>query len=274
MKFLILGLALVSTNSFAWGPTGHRVVGEIAEGKLNPSTLKKVKEILKGKSLAGVANWPDEIRSEPEKYHDTFKWHYTDFPDEMKSLDESKSSGLLTTSIQNQINILKDKKSTADQKEAALKFLVHLVGDLHMPLHVGNGKDRGGNWCHITFHGEKMNLHHLWDEAMIDFTKLSFTEISRLIQEGVTGDEIKSIQSGTVADWTIESRALRLEVYPAEVKASKKKTDYYNYCNKDGVSKDMKPALAWEYSYKFYPKLERQLLKGGLRLAQILNSEL
>ncbi len=274
MKFFILGLALVSTNSFAWGPTGHRVVGEVAQGKLNPATLKKVKEILKGKSLADVSTWADEIRSEPDKYKDTFKWHYTDFPDGHKHHDESSSSGLLMTSIQNQIKILKDKKSTADQKETAMKFLVHLVGDLHMPLHVGNGKDRGGNWCHVTFHGKKMNLHHLWDEAMIDFNKLSFTEMSRFIQEGLVEKDEKTLTGGKLADWVEESKNLRNEVYPPEAKSSKKKKDHFNYCNDDGVKKEFRPALGYEYSYKFYPVLEKQLLKGGLRLAHILNTEL
>lgn len=280
MKLLLVAtMALLSFQALAWGPTGHRTVGEIAQSKLKSSTLKKVQKILKGKSLAQVSTWADEIRSEPENYKHTFRWHYTDFPKEIDKHDESKSSGQLITSIQDQIKVLKDKKSTDEQKEFALKFLVHLVGDLHMPLHVGNGKDRGGNWCHVTFHDEEMNLHHLWDEGLINFTKLSFTEMTRFVQEGVTANELKSLAQGTVTEWVLETKNIRDSVYPPEVKkASKKKQEkgLLSYCDpdEDDVKDSLKPKLGYEYSYKFMPVLEKQLLKGGLRLAHILNTEL
>lgn len=278
MKIFLVTFIFFSTNVFAWGPTGHRTVGEIAEGKLNYSTLKKVKNILKGKSLAQVSTWADEIRSEPENFKHTFRWHYTDFPKGMEQLDESKSSGQLVTSIQDQIKVLKDKKSTADQKEFALKFLVHLVGDLHMPLHVGNGKDRGGNWCYVIFHDQRMNLHHLWDEGLIDFTKLNFVELSRFVQEGVLEKELKTFTQGNLLDWANETKEIRDTVYPSEVKSEKKKkkSELLSYCDsdEDDVKTSLRPKLGYEYSYKFMPILEKQLLKGGTRLAHILNSEL
>lgn len=279
MKMFLVTLAFITTNAFAWGPTGHRTVGEIAEGKLKSSTRKKVKKILKGKSLAQVSTWSDEIRSEPETYRHTFRWHYTDFPKDMDKLDETKSSGQLLTSIKEQIKVLKNKKSTDDQKEFALKFLVHLVGDLHMPLHVGNGKDRGGNWCHVTFHNQEMNLHHLWDEGMIDFSKLSFIEMSRFVQEGVSDKKMKSYTKGKVSDWANETKEIRDSVYPAEVIAAQKKqkeSGLLSYCDptESNVKKNAKPQLGYEYSYQFMPVLEKQLLKGGLRLAEILNREL
>ena len=278
---LLLAIAFISTNALAWGPTGHRTVGEIAEGKLKSSTLKKVKKILKGKSLAQVSTWADEIRSEPETYKHTFRWHYTDFPKGMEKHNETNSSGQLVTSINEQIKTLKNKKSTDDEKEFALKFLVHLVGDLHMPLHVGNGKDRGGNWCHVTFHDKEMNLHHLWDEGLIDFTKLSFLEMSRFVQEGVSEKELNDYRKGSLSDWANETKEIRDTVYPPEVKTSKKnkkKKDngLLSYCDRDedNVKDSMKPELGYEYSYKFVPVLEKQLLKGGVRLAEILNSQL
>lgn len=276
MKTLLLSLILISSHAYAWGPTGHRTVGEIAQEKLSYSSLKKVQKILKGKSLAQVSTWPDEIRSEPQTYKHTFRWHYTDFPNEMKKHEETPSSGQLITSIADQLKILKDKKTSDEQKEHALKFLVHLVGDLHMPLHVGNGKDRGGNWCYVTFHGQKMNLHHLWDEEMIIFNKLSFTEMSRFVQEGVSSDDIKILSAGTTADWANESRELRDTIYPDEVEVSKKKQDLPNYCHSEEskIKDALRPKLAYEYSYQFMPVVEKQLLKAGLRLAQILNSQL
>lgn len=276
MKTLVMALILMSANALAWGPTGHRTVGEIAQGKLNSSTLKKVEKILKGKSLAQVSTWSDEIRSEPQTYKHTFRWHYTDFPKEMIKHDESQSSGQLLTSITEQLKVFKDKKATDEQKEFALKFLVHLVGDLHMPLHVGNGLDRGGNWCHITFHDEEMNLHHLWDEGMINFNKLSFTELARMVQEGVSEKDAKVLKSGSMSDWANDTKEIRDTVYPPEVKAAKKKSALPSYCHsdEDQVKDSYKPKLGYEYSYKFQPVLEKQLLKGGLRLAELLNTHL
>lgn len=279
MKILLVTIAFLSSHAYAWGPTGHRTVGEIAQEKLSSSTLKKVQKILKGKSLAQVSTWADEIRSEPETYKHTFRWHYTDYPQGMEKLDETKSSGLLVTSIGDQVKVLKDKESTAEQKEFALKMLVHLLGDLHMPLHIGNGKDRGGNWCYITFHDQKMNLHHLWDEGLIDFNKLGFMELARFVQEGISSEEVSSYVRGSFADWANETKNLRDTVYPAEVKTAKKKqkkTDHFNYCNADDdkVKKSMRPKLGYEYSYTFMPVLQKQLLKGGVRLAHILNTEL
>lgn len=273
MKSWILLSVLISTHALAWGPTGHRVVGEVAQMHLSPKASNKVKKLLKGESLAQASNWPDEIKSDPKNFGYTFKWHYTDWPDSMEKHDETHSSGSLVSSIKEQLKILKDKKATDEKKAFALKFLTHLVGDLHMPLHVGNGLDRGGNYCKVFFHDQKTNLHSLWDEGMINFTKLSFTELARFIQEGKNSKDLKAWMQGDLGAWALESKALRPALYPEEVKPSKDKLQMPQYCAKD-VSDDKLPKLGYEYSYKFMPVLEQKLLQAGLRLAFLLNENL
>lgn len=272
---LVLALSLISSQVFAWGPTGHRVVGEVATKHLTPQALTKTNEILKGLSLARVANWPDEIRSEPQTYASTYVWHYTEWRDNTDDHAENQGTGLLLTAIQNHIDIVKSDKSSAAEKEMSLKFIIHLIGDLHQPFHVGNGLDRGGNNCKIVFFGATTNLHKVWDEDMIESSKLSFTEMANFVEQGMTAEKQKAIQSGDTNLWAKESKDLRNDLYPAEVNpptpplaanAGEGKT----YCAAV-VAPELMPKISYDYNYKFMATLQRRLLEGGLRLAMVLN---
>lgn len=257
---IFLSLLLFSSSVFAWGPTGHRVVGELAQIFLDPKPLSEVKKILDNQSLARVSTWPDEIRSLPEVYSYTFKWHYTDWPKSMGKHDEKKSSGTLIGSIKEQIEILQNRRETKEKRAFALKFLIHLVGDLHMPLHVGNATDAGGNKCPLIFKGEKTNLHALWDEGIINFSKLSYTELTDFLLKAYKKPEIEKWRKGEVLDWASESKKLREEIYPKGMVCS------------DDEKKLV--SLSYDYSNKWMPVIEERLFQAGLRLAVILNSTL
>jgi hypothetical protein len=276
MKSLIIGLLLVSGNALAWGPTGHRVVGQIAERFMTPEALVAAHRLLEGQSLARVSTWADEIRSEPRKFSYTFNWHFTDWPDGDHQHDEQNSAGLLVTAIRKQMLVLRDPKATPDKKAFALKFIVHLVGDLHMPLHVGNGLDRGGNDCKVLFHRREMNLHELWDDHMIDFTRLSFTELADFIHQGRTKEEIRAWREGELVDWAQESRQIRSTLYPRDTVTNPNQNfSGLHYCRKDiTIPTSEMPALGFEYSYRFMPVVEQRLFQAGLRLAVLLNSVL
>jgi hypothetical protein len=274
MKTLLLSLVFLSSQAFAWGPTGHRVVGQVAEKELEREVLKKITEILDGASLARVSTWPDEIKSEPETYSETYIWHYTDWPEGVHDHDEAHSSGKLLTSIKEQLTVLKDPGASKEKKSFAIKFIVHLVGDLHQPLHVGNGLDQGGNNCKVTFMNKSMSLHVLWDSALIDFSELSFTELANFISQGKTRSQIEALKRGTLVDWARESKLLRASLYPADKNPSPNMS-VRNYCRKDIVIlPEEMPKLSYEYSYKFMPVLERRLFEAGIRLAHLLNEAL
>lgn len=271
------GILLLCTigNALAWGPTGHRVVGKIAEKHLDSAVKDRVDEILKGLSLARVSTWPDEIRSEPETYSHTFNWHFTDWKEEDHHHDETQSSGKLLTAINQHTSILKDPAAPDESKEFSLRFLVHLIGDLHQPLHVGNGLDRGGNKCRVFFHNQKTNLHVLWDEAMIDFTRLSYTELAEFISQGRSREEVEEWKKGSVLDWAQESKNLRSKIYPKNVGPSSEPMTIHQYCRQDiTVTDEEMPKLSYEYSYKFIPVVEERLFQAGLRLAGIINESL
>lgn len=275
MKAFILTAVLFSSNAFAWGPTGHRVVGAVADKFLTIEVASKIHTILGGKTMAQVSTWSDEIKSEPETYSHTFNWHFTDWRDEDHQHDETHSSGKLLTAIKEQLDVLKNQDATPDQKEFALKFIVHLVGDLHMPFHVGNGLDRGGNSCRVTFHGQKTNLHALWDDGMIAETRLSYTELTNFVVRGRSFEDIIAWKKGTAVDWARESKDLRSAIYPQDVVPSKAQMSVKQYCRTDiVVSQEEMPKLSYEYSYKFVPVVEKRLFQAGLRLAVLLNETL
>ncbi len=275
MKTLILAFAFISTNALAWGPTGHRAVAQVAERYMNSGALLKAYTLLGNKNLARVATWADEIKSEPAQYSHTYNWHYTDWPDHAHEHDESTSTGKLVGAIREQLEVLKNASATQEQKAFALKFVIHLVGDLHMPFHVGNGLDRGGNSCKVLFHNEATNLHALWDEKMIDFTKLSYTELSLYVFQGRSKEEIKAWRTGELVDWARESKQLRASIYPANVTPVTGPATVKQYCRTDiTVLKEDMPKLSYDYSYQFMPVVEQRLFQAGLRLAVLLNEAL
>jgi len=262
MKVLALTILISATNVFAWGPTGHRVVGDIAERYTDPTVLARAQGILGGLSLARVANWADEIRSDQPNWGHTFNWHHTEWPDLNHDHSELSTHGKLMTALKENLAILSSKESSNDKKAEALKFVIHLVGDLHQPLHVGNGVDQGGNLCRVSFHGKVVNFHSLWDDELINFTKLSYTEMAKFITLGHTASELADWKKGSLLDWARESRMLGEMIYPAGERT---------FCQNNLVEV---PKLAYEYSYKFVPVIERRLYQAGLRLAVILNQYL
>lgn len=268
---LVLLTVSFSYQSFPWGPTGHRIVGEIAQKEISPKVYGIIRLLLDDESLAQVSTWADEIKSDPENYRHTFSWHYMTWPTGQDEY-EYHGEGELLQSIQDNLSILKNETKPKEERAIALKFLVHLVGDLHQPLHVGNGQDMGGNTCQVIFHGERTSLHALWDEKLIEKTLLSYTEYVEFLMEkrkSLKGSEMEN----EILDWARESRTLRDQIYPEEVDKPKvKKSLKQDYCRRDLDHTDSElPKLGYKYSYQFREDMERRLLLGGIRLGALLN---
>ena len=246
---LVCSILLVSPKAYSWGKIGHRVVGEIAERNLDSSAKKGIKELLDGETLARVANYPDEIRSD-RKYDYTGPWHYTSIPTGKTYFDQKRNKdGDIIDALFRMDEILKDPKKSKEDKAFALKFMVHLVGDLHQPLHVGLAEDRGGNNVRVRWFKAESNLHTIWDENVIDFQQLSYTEYTDFLNR-YSKDEMKEFSKGHFLDWAKESQDLRSIVYDT------------------GGSEN----LSYEYQYKTKPVIEDRLRKAGIRLATVLNN--
>lgn len=246
-------LLTCSQSGFAWGVTGHRVVAEIAQRHLNNKARKALKELIGDQSLAYWANWADFVKSD-SSYRYASRWHYVDLPaHQEKDAFVAALKALRGENLFSQISVLEDKvkdKSLApDQRQFALKYLIHLIGDAHQPLHVGRDEDQGGNKISVTWFGKPSNLHIVWDELLVDFQQWSYTEYATVLD---TADKaaVSQLQSGSLEDWLYESHVLSDSIY-------------------DNIKPDSK--LSYRYNYLFVQDMNDQLLKGGLRLARILN---
>lgn len=234
-------------NANGWGPTGHRATGYIANRYLSKKTKAQLERILKGQSLAIASTWMDEVRSDTAfvKMND---WHWVTIPDGMKyDQVEKNPKGDLLQTIDRLITELKQKKVSAEMEAQYVKMLIHLIGDIHMPLHVGRGDDYGGNAIKVSWFRSETNLHHIWDEDMINETHLSYTELAESLDKP-TEQQLKDWRTSGLFDWATESMAYRSQIY--DIKNGK---------------------LGYEYSYYNFPTVRLRLLQAGVRIAQVLN---
>ncbi|GHV59129.1 endonuclease [Bacteroidia bacterium] len=172
----ILVLLGNSLSASAWGTQGHRIIGEMSENLLTEKAKERINAVLGNASIAMVANWGDEIRSD-ERYNYTADWHYTNL-DAGLSRNAFDVSALQQDNGKNIYSVLSITNSLRQfpSDTMMLKMLIHLVGDMHCPLHLGHAGDRGGNTIQITWFRNETNLHSLWDSGLIDSEKLSYTE--------------------------------------------------------------------------------------------------
>lgn len=272
---LCLCLIVVAPPLLAWGQTGHRAIAAIAENTMQPETLKKARALLDGHDLAYVSTWADEIRSDPGRYGYSFNWHYTTWQDKdehFHAADETRDTGFLLSQLERQLALLKDSKGEKSERAKALRFIVHLVGDLHQPLHVGGGNDMGGNTCHVTWFGKASNLHTVWDSGLIENNGLSYSELAAFSSQGRTATAMTAARHGDLRSWALESRNLRAEIYPPELVPSDK-PGALSYCQ-ESVASDAKPKLGYEYSYHYMPIVRDRLYDAGIRLALLLDDAL
>ena len=238
-----------SDEAFFWGKNGHRATGKIAEKHLTRKAKRSIDKILKGQSLAFVATYADEIKSD-KKYNKYYSWHYINMDlDQTYEEAEKNPKGDLVTGINTCIEILNDKNSSDDEKNFHLKMLVHFMGDLHQPMHIGRKEDKGGNSIQVEWFGKGSNLHRVWDTNMIDDWEMSYIELADNADD-LSKIQIETIEKGTLIDWVNEVHVVTNEVYNSVEKGEN---------------------LRYKYSYNHFGTVRTQLQKGGIRLAKVLN---
>ena len=236
-------------KSIFWGKNGHRATGQIAEEYLTKRAKKKINKILKGQSLAFVSTFADEIKSD-KQYNAYYSWHYINMDlDETYATAEKNPKGDLVTGINSCIAVLKNENSSVEDMEFHLKMLVHLIGDLHQPMHIGRREDKGGNTVKVEWFGRDTNLHSVWDESLINDWGMSYLELANNAKE-LSKKQVESIEKGSLTDWVDEVHGLTVEVYKSVVEGEN---------------------LRYRYSYNHFGTVRAQLQKGGIRLAKVLN---
>ncbi len=199
---LFAALLAASPAALAWSALGHRLVGAIAERHLDPAAEAQVRALLAGEpdpTLAGVAYWADALRNDdPPRFKATSRWHYINARGGGCDFDLARDcpdGGCVVAQIQRQRAILADRTRPREARRDALKFLVHLVGDAHQPMHAGDRTDAGGNQYQISlatalepeaYARDKYvdgvmgtNLHSVWDYYILGAAGLSLPQYAR-----------------------------------------------------------------------------------------------
>jgi hypothetical protein len=255
-------LAVTAAPAAAWGPLGHRITAQIAQHNVSGHTRARIEQIIALESLPEASTWPDEQRSNPVTFwqETANPWHFVTLPpgEEAEHLAHPPE-GDAATALESFTARLRDPAASAEDKATALRFVVHIVGDLHMPLHVGQPGDRGGNDVRVLWFGEPQNLHWVWDEGLILKQQLSFSEYAERLENRMRPADVVQWWDASPAVWMDESADLRDRLYPSTSPEA-------------GLGTRESPVmLSWQYAYDWTLSMELRLQQAGVRLAAYLD---
>jgi hypothetical protein len=153
---LVLAIGVLASPAYSWGSKGHEIVAAIAETHLTDSARKRIKELLpRGTTLADASTWPDKAG---RQIPDMDPYHFINFPKDANAYDQQRDCKLrncIIEAIAWYVRVLNSPDAPRNEKRVALRFIAHLVGDIHQPLHAGFAEDRGGNSVEVRFNGRK-----------------------------------------------------------------------------------------------------------------------
>ena len=259
------------------------MVGEIAARFLNAKASAEVLDLLRNdrladgqpsgrRTLGDIAYWADEIK-DFEWGKRRGSWHYDDIPLCRASAYEKycRNGRCASAQLARQIEILADERASRRYRNEALKWVVHLAGDIHQPLHAANRGDRGGNRIQVSFFGERdnppygsINLHAIWDVHMVRRLITERGGERAIVSVPVADGDRNAWVRGSISDWIGESHQIAKNVVypllPVGTACSDKIT---------GVI-----AIDQAYHSKAAPVIETQIRKAGIRLARVLNETL
>lgn len=245
----VIFLAISLGDAHGWGPQGHRVIGYVAELNLASETKNIIVQEFNINHLADVANWADKIR---QKNEEEKPWHYTNIKEgewTYEAARDCSNGNCVTEKIKEFAAVLKNIENPLNKRKDALKYLVHFVGDVHQPLHLGNQKDRGGGKIRLFYSGKNVNLHYLWDGGLIDWEKESLLEYAMRLNMRLLDSEKSEWLSSNISGWANESRYLALK---------------YAYSIE-------KMDLSKQYLSRSREILDQRMIQAGVRLAGLLN---
>lgn len=252
----ILLLIHLATGSlaFPWYDKGHSVVALIAEANLTPEARKGVRKVLPADTtLADAAIWPDH---DGRNIGDFNPLHYVSIAENAEGYEQARDCperDCMVEALKWFLTNLADKNAPMIVKRMALRYVAHLVGDMHQPLHAGRLKDRGGTEIKVSYKGQTTNLHYFWDTDLVEMEPGSPAEVAQRLGAAITSEDRLRWQRGGPVQWTDESLMLaRSRAYPV------------------GESVE----LSDQYVEMARPVVRTRLVQAGIRLAWLLNSAL
>ncbi|MGH8054428.1 MAG: S1/P1 nuclease [Stenotrophomonas sp.] len=249
--------ALLPGQALAWGAQGHRLVARIADPLLDPQAKAEIQHLLAaepGATLDSIAPWADQLRAQdPSLGKRSASWHYINMGEDdcvYVQPTQCPDGKCVVEALKTQSALLADRSNTNAARLQALKFVVHLMGDIHQPMHAGYGHDRGGNTHQLQFDGRGTNLHSLWDSGMFYAQGRNDEQfLQQLLALPAPAGVSRPDLQGDAPHWAVESChiAMRPGVYPDTRK------------------------LDEQYADTWRPVAEAQVRLAGERLAVLLN---
>jgi hypothetical protein len=307
-NIFILFLIVLPLKVFAWGDIGHSAIGSIAEQHLTERARNWLMGTMGAEPLAISAVYPDQVRSD-DRFGKFNNYHFVEIPDgaDFATMPSEWRVEQSAHTILDQAPVhLARNNMSKEQKEVLLRYLVHIVGDVHQPFHVGNGYDRGANLCDVKYTDlegvtRSGNLHAVWDDVLVKMVvreyKVSrnipdtqniwfgFKEFSQFAMEqyGPKGSKENRVSEKEYKDivptnWYKELQAMRPTVYidgntSAENRNYCKLVDRTNGSVVNGsYNASFVPLLTAEYIARSQEIIKRQIVLAGLRLAETINS--
>jgi hypothetical protein len=262
-KYLAVSLVglILASPAWAWGVEGHEVVAALAARQLTPRAASQIAMLLKGPAQAAMiadANWADEIRDQrPE----TGRWHYVNIPISAAGYDarrDCRMNACIVAQIDRQLAVLRERRATPGARADALRFVIHLVADIHQPLHAADDGDRGGNDIHVRIRGTSIDasMHQVWDTRVVEASGTDPVALAARIARDVSPTTWRGWQAGTPAIWADQSQKLA-------------QSDIY------AVTRGRRRVrLDRGYLAREAPVARLQLARAGARLAWLLNRAL
>ncbi len=249
---VLFAMVVLPLQCVAWDVVGHRIVAEVAYQNMTKKARKQVDSLLGKRGIVYTSSWPDEIKSDTI-YPYTHVWHYQNLRAGLTHADidslyhHPKAEGMHALyALDSLSNALRENRKDA----ISLTFVVHIMGDVFQPMHLGHPDDKGGNMVTMRWFKDGTNLHEVWDARLIDYTGYSYSEYARYLE--YTYSQRKQ-------EWT--DMTLLECLY---VTYDRQQQVYAYQATGDNNS--------YHYAYRFRKDLDESLYAAGLQLAKLLNS--
>ena len=278
----LAALCLVApAPAFAWWEYGHQTVAQIAKAEMTPGARRAAARLLAGsaaletpgcplRSLEDASVWPDCIKKLGDRFSYAEYWHYQDIPI-CKAFDikaECPNGQCVTAQIPRMARLLKNPKVPARERLQALAFLVHLVGDMHQPLHIADIGDAGGNRTKAAYGfkaPDRMNLHRIWDGELAERAISTPPGGTEGLLSEISVTDRRDWAAGTVTDWARESWQQSRDIVYGKLPLRA------NVCEAKPVGR---VTVGESYVADGIPAVRDGIKKAGVRLASLLNAAL
>jgi hypothetical protein len=238
--------------AYGWGDKGHRIVAIIADEHLTDHAREQVRKLLPaGTTLADAAAWPDR---EGRRITELDLLHHVSIPDNATGYNQErdcKAGNCMVEALKWFTAVSADATAPINVRLIALRYVAHLVGDMHQPLHAGRREDRNGTDVNVSYRAQHNNLHLFWDINVVEMEEGSLDDIAKRLDASITVEQRNEWQSGDPKKWTDESFHLSRS---------------YAY----RLSESME--LSDEYVATALTIVRRRLVQAGIRLGWLVNN--